>query len=423
MTITRYLLSHTAGGPANYWYAIASFSGANVYGMRVAHDSSRNIYAGFTQYISGTYDHPLNIILNRYGAVQSQTEITGQWNLLGVAATSAGLTCLAIGTDTYVDGGLWVFDSGNQYQWSEDVSYILGGSFRYECVAFDASSNIYAGGDAVNNSSVGVALIRKFNSTGTLQWQRQLTGGTYPHIYGICTDSSSNVIVVGDDYTSSGMIAKYSSAGSLTWQRKLTLSGAQPTLYGVKADSSANLYAIAYRYSSPNSTQTIIKYNSSGVLQWQRDYTYTNSEVVTDIALDSSANVYVLMSNTSTLILVKYNTSGTIQWSREISAVSGSSVQSGGISIDAGNDICIIATLFGTPSGYPQGVILKVPSDGTKTGTYTDIAYTAITGTDSAGSLTDAAGTQTSATLPAPDGSSASISYTTGSVSVTATGI
>ena len=75
------------------------------------------------------------------------------------------------------------------------------------------------------------------------------------------TDSSGNVYVVGQaDNNIDILITKYDSLGVLQWQRKLGLSSGNNRGYGTALDSSANLY-ICGATNSLKSIQ-VAKYNT-----------------------------------------------------------------------------------------------------------------------------------------------------------------
>ena len=89
-------------------------------------------------------------------------------------------------------------------------------------------------------------------------------------------------------------------------------------------DSSGNVYVISTSYSSGagSSDFLLVKYNNSGVVQWQRTLGNSDENFGEGVAVDnSSGDVYVTglfyPSNTK-LALAKYNSSGTIQWQRAL---------------------------------------------------------------------------------------------------------
>ena len=278
----------------------------------------------------------------------------------------------------YNDVLLASFNSSNgNIQWQ----YRLGqlGNHRGYGVAVDLSGNIYVGGYATNpSSSTNDMLILKYNSSGGNIWQRRLGTATSAaqEARGVAFDSSGNVYVGGNDTNNLMQIAKYNSSGGIQWQRNAQGSGGTASQgFGITADSSGNSYLIGYSNATGNLDYQIIKYNSSGVIQWQRRLNYSGTDHGKKIVLDSSGNMYV----------VGYN----------------------------------------TYSGSIDFLFAKLPTDGSKTGTYTlagyPVVYAASSLTDSQSTLTDTANgrSNNAATLPfTPDVLTATSSSLTSSETI-----
>ena len=144
-------------------------------------------------------------------------------------------------------------------------------------------------------------LIAKYNSSGTIQWQRKIVGDGSDSDYGrgIALDSSDNVYITGKIHNLSGgigvgslFLAKYNSSGTIQWQNRLntdTNQGAEG--YGMAIDSSGNIYVAGYDQVSND--MLIAKYDTSGTIQWQRRLGGTGAQLAGGIAVDSSNNVYV----------------------------------------------------------------------------------------------------------------------------------
>lgn len=166
------------------------------------------------------------------------------------------------------------------------------------------------------------------------------------------------------------------------WQRKITLN-ANITSSRLVLDSSDNTYFLVNEGTSTNGY--LLKYNTSGVLQWQRKITGTN---LTAITLDSSNNIFVAGKNSSNnLFIAKYNSSGTIQWQTKLS---GATFAGTGIQNDS-------SVLYVGGSVGSQGFVIKLPNDGSipGDGSYyiggsTTLVYSIATQGESAGSLVDA---------------------------------
>jgi hypothetical protein len=152
-------------------------------------------------------------------------------------------------------------------------------------------------GGGVGNYDI---LLAKWNSSGTLQWQRLLGGSNSDIGYDIAVDSTDYIYLT---YTtqSAGLggnelgLAKFDSSGAIVWQRNLGGSGADYGT-GIRLDSNDNVFVIGRTTSQTKGGEDtlIAKYNSSGVIQWQRLFGSANGEVGSSIAFDSSNNIYTL---------------------------------------------------------------------------------------------------------------------------------
>ena len=150
-------------------------------------------------------------------------------------------------------------------------------------------------------------------------------------------------------------------------------------------DSSGNNYAFGQQGSS---FYTFIgKFDNAGAISWQRTLSYQTYQANTAGSIDTSGNSYVAFGNTAgTVYVAKYNTSGTIQWQRSIVLTAGTLTLKG-IYPDSSNQLVVSGT-----TGDNDIFIMKVPVDGSKTGSYTVGAKTF---TYAASALTDAAGSAT----------------------------
>ena len=215
-------------------------------------------------------------------------------------------------------------------------------------VAYDASGNLYVAGrtssQTINFGSGALTLnggsdvfLAKFDPTGVNLWS-QLIGGAAndgDSGVGVTTDSSGNVILVGDMYETVDFggacgtltipgggtteadvfVAKYDSTGACQWANHYgsgSGTGSART-NSVAADSSGNVYVAGSYQTSINlggSTFTAVStsngvskgiydmfvasYTSStGAHRWSSSYGSADDDQGTGIALDSSGYVYV----------------------------------------------------------------------------------------------------------------------------------
>ena len=85
-------------------------------------------------------------------------------------------------------------------------------------IAVDGSGNVYVVGEADIGGQYDL-IVAKYNSSGTIQWQRALVSDSG---HGIAVDSSGNAYVVGRTTTSTAggndiSIAKYDTDGNIQW--------------------------------------------------------------------------------------------------------------------------------------------------------------------------------------------------------------
>ena len=377
----------------NYW--IQTLSGTvteQAFGIAV--DSSNNIYIVGDQYLN---DGLIVAKYNSSGVIQWQRKLGTASNKATAITTDSLDNVYITGYFTTTDDKLVIakYDSDGTLQWQKNFGSTTI-DVRGFGIAADSSNNIYATG--WYNSPNEFALVAKFDSSGTVIWQRLLNNGAVSGEdigQAIAVDSSNNVYITGwtnnvgttinDIFT-----AKYDSSGTLQWQRKLTGSGAEIG-YGIATDSSNNVYIVGYTASDGAGSNDILiaKYNSSGTIQWQRTLGGINSDIGYGIAVDSSDNIYITGATGSDgagltdILIAKYNSSGVIQWQRTLGGT-GNFDQGQGITVDSSNNICI--------TGYFNNdfLITKLPSDGSLTGTYGSFSYTESLLTDAVAGLTDA---------------------------------
>jgi len=318
------------------------------YGNGIAVDSSDNVYV--TGYSADTWGSPLNshdgndgdivvVKLNSAGVYQWHT-FYGSTDVdygYGIAVDSAG--------NVYVTGYSWAnwgsplnahaggsdivivkLSSAGTYQWHTfygSSSTDVGGD-----IAVDSSGNIYATGwssatwgSPLNAHADGDDIVVvKLNSAGTYQWHTFYGSSGYDIGRGIAVDSSDNVCVTGQSYATWGsplnapagggdiVIVKLDSAGVYQWH---TFYGSSEYDYGdgIVVDSSGNVYvtgASEATWGSPLNSHAgyydivIVKLNSAGTYGWHTFYGSSYGDSGTDIAVDSSDNVYVTGSSADT---------------------------------------------------------------------------------------------------------------------------
>lgn len=277
-------------------------------------------------------------------------------------------------------------------------------------IEMDNSSNAYVAGFSQNTAlGTSQALLFKLDVNGSVQWQKALSGGpvNYEFFYSVALDSSNNVYVGGNSYqtvsTTNGLVAKYNSSGVLQWQRNLS-GGSSVFVTSVKIDSSGNIYTAGVTGVGGSSAGFLSKLDGSGLILWQR--TLGGSGPISsfdDIALDNLGNIYAIGRtniNSGTAgydyLIAKYNSSGVIQWQRTMAGSSFVTNDYGlGIDVDTNGNYYPIGNMY--RYNYVSGtytedtVFAKLPNNGSLTGTYslasTPLIYSSTSLPETAGSL------------------------------------
>jgi len=203
-----------------------------------------------------------------------------------------------------------------------------------------------------------------------LQWSGNGPSGQTPQL---SVGPNGNVLVVGVNHPLSGAITGviyyFDSNLSLQWSRQLSISGQSLLCYGGVIDNNANIYVYGTTSLGGGATCFLAKYNSSGVLQWQRfinSLADVSSEHGENITVDNAGNVYLVVANTTAGVgIVCYDSNG-----NQVS-VYGLDNASGGISynsinFDGTGNLYLTGTTLLAP--YPSAyipVISKVTTSGT----------------------------------------------------------
>lgn len=284
---------------------------------------------------------------------------------------------------------------------SEDrgVSLTTDSSGNVFIIGHYGSPSITLGTTILSNTSLNNRdmYIAKYSPAGSLLWAKTFGGLYNDNPSSISTDSSGNLIVVGDfnspsitfgstTLTNSGMtdifIVKFDTAGNVIWANKAG-GTSEDICSSVKVNPSGEIlltgsYASPTCYFGANSLTNlgggdvfIAKYNTSGSIIWTKRIGGTSYEKGNDITTDSNGNIFITgyfgstsisdgvnsLTNTgiNSMFLFKYDASGIFKWSKKWS---GSSLDNGvGVATDNSGNV-ILAGNYGDTSINFDGIIL-----------------------------------------------------------------
>lgn len=316
-------------------------------------DSSQNIYlTGYTT----SFGYPFaRIFLLKYGS-SGNLLLQESWGGPGdvgndLAVDAAGNIFLVGSTSSFGNGSRDViilkFNPQGQLAWQ-----LAWGTKNYDeasGIALDPSGHVYVTG----LEDGGTVFLLKLDSNGTLFWQRAWVGSGQDVGSDLAIDGSGNVYVAGTTRLfnvssscpsypgncSGNLLLKFNSTGSLQWQRMWRVdreSGDHAN--AIALDSSGNSYVAGdLGFGQCNRClATISKLNSTGELLWERSWYDGNPfgyDHANDLALDSTGNVYVTGDASDVLHFMKLDSNGN---ALTIQTWGGSGGQSGrGITMDA----------------------------------------------------------------------------------------
>ncbi len=220
-------------------------------------------------------------------------------------------------------------------------------SAKLASTAMDSLGNVYCFGLI----TTGLMLF-KYNSAGTIQYQKRIVIANGTEGTGIFIDSADNLYLTGKIAIAgvySALVMKCDLNGSVIWQKLLSnASSFDAWGQAITADSSGNVYITGTMRVGTDNNIITAKYNSSGALQWQRTLGTTfGNELGYGIVVDSSGNVIVtgttINASYNELIALKYNSSGVLQWQRKIDQT-GYNLIGYNVKLDASNNIIIVGT-------------------------------------------------------------------------------
>ena len=297
---------------------------------------------------AGTVSYPADTywvkVMDKDGATYS-----GRQYILALDSDNDG-NIYAVGTRLTMSGAkggltLTKFDVEGAITWQKGLISDPSGDYQivgmYGVSVTDDGASIYT----TTESDEG-AMVTRWNSSGVIQFQRQLGSGNVndnsPFVMPLTSSDAPTVWMRQYTTTPARMVMmRLTNAGATTWQTTIGATGYNSAVQtvpqsGGDIDSSGNVYMPVFHAASSGTTKYcgIAKWNSSGVHQDTFVYntvdgsSYTNSapgeDMLRHVAVDSSGNMYAACKFKDSSVthykvtLMKLNSSGVIQWQRTV---------------------------------------------------------------------------------------------------------
>lgn len=345
----------------------------------IALDNSGNVYVtGYSYGIGTEYDYAtvnynssgIQQWVSRYNGSNDSTDISNSIavdNTGNVYVTGKSLEDSALSLN--YDCTTIKYSSGGSLLWKKKFHPQAGSEDEGKFIKINNAGFICVVGNFYNTNIIAL----RYNSSGGLlsQFVDFIGSDSMRTIITSFDIDNSNNFYISGSYNNKAKIVKFSTSCAFQWLRKFGgENGGDRTL--TKVDNNANIYATTYMATNYQGIGVrdieLVKYNSSGVLQWSNTYGGSNyfEERPIDLVIDQSGNVYVtgkVNYTTSDIVTIKFNSSGIRQWvSRYINPSSGFAVDPVALGLDKFGNLFLAGTIYNIVT-YEDYLLIKYPNN------------------------------------------------------------
>jgi len=214
-------------------------------------------------------------------------------------------------------------------QWSQSYNGTGNYNDAATSIAIDDAKNVYVTGYSYGMGTLNDFATVKYNTNGVQQWIARYNGpGNDNDIITAITVFNNEIYVTGQsagsgtayDYAT----IKYNSSGVQQWIARYNgPSNSNDGATAITTDALGNVYVTGLSYGGTSTSYDFatIKYNSSGLQQWEARYNGTGNgnDGANAVTVDQYFNVYVTgysvgAGSSLDYTTIKYNSSGVQQW-------------------------------------------------------------------------------------------------------------
>jgi len=368
------------------------------FGRAITVDASGNIYVtGYSTGIGTAYDY-VTIMYYPNGDVAPGWPATYD----GEAHSTDNVYAMAVDDSgyVYVTGTSYVRETDQDYvtikyypngdtAWVRAYHHPLGHGDYAVDIAVDGSGYVYVTGGSSQDSLPpyywpDYATI-KYHPNGDTAWVRRYDGpgNTYDYAHAVAVDGSGNVYVTGysmstDTWPSTDYATiKYYPNGDTAWVRRYNGSGDDKDVAtDIALDSSGNVYVTGSSYSPETNTDyATIKYYPNGDIApgWPQTYNGpgNHEDAPNAIVVDGSGNVYVTGRSNGNgthfdYATIKYDPNGNELWVRRYNGPEDTTDYARAIAVDALGNVYVTGAADGSESSLEGAdyVTIKYDTDG-----------------------------------------------------------
>src|SRR4030095_557129 len=252
---------------------------------------------------------------------------------------------------------------------------------RGNAITADNLGYSYVTGYSVENETGNDILTIKYDPDGVIIWAMSFDGTAHldDEGNGVCVDSYGNIYVVGTAQNTERSydltLLKYNSSGDLQWSQTYNNLGTGSPFedkgLDIAADNNGNIYVTGY-YTNGDTIKEIVtlKYSPNGTKIWEEleDGSDNLSSEGSSIAVSGSGNVYVAgyvttESNGTDIAVIKYNSSGSKEWMNTHNGTGDGEDKAWGIVSDMDDNVYVTGNSTGAGSNI-SCITLKYNSSG-----------------------------------------------------------
>lgn len=354
----RWVVSSIGGGGGPWWYATISYVGSsynyNSNNHALASDSLGNIYASRGGQNTSYYQSQSVLSISNAGSLNWQRMTSGSGEgVTGFKSDTLGVT--GYGYD-YASMGQSITTSGTSAFGNYLGNNGYSGGSGLGSYPAKPGYLLHKGQSPYSSDSYEVVAFMNGNTKLWTKTLSQYDGGQFPYD-GLYYANNQTY------YWQNGRCAIIDDSGNYLYARNINISSSKT----IGVDTSGNVYGGQHG--------NINKFSSTLIPIWGLQYTPASTGygggTMNATLVDASNNVYqVITSNSNFLQVIKIDSGGTVQWVRRLT---NSTISSGqyrwAFTLSKNDDL----VFYMFPYSYPwlgTSYIIKLPNDGTKTGSY-----------------------------------------------------
>jgi uncharacterized delta-60 repeat protein len=274
------------------------------------------------------------------------------------------------------------YSSTGVENWSKLFAGIGDNTENVNAMTIDAAGNTYLAGYTYSRNNLKDLCVIKLSPIGDTLWVKKYNGSDNGNdeATDIKVDAGGNVYVTGfikDSLTDFDIITfKMNPSGNFIWMSQYNNNTVNNEDKGFKLeiDGSGNVYVLGNTDSNPlflvNEDILLVKYSSSGVQQWVKQYNGVANleDDPSDLCYLPSGKIVLTGSTNNSanddIVTIAYNTSGTQIWLKTFVGIGGGKDEPAEIEFDNNENLYISGK---TSNGLNNdGVLIKYNSSGTQ---------------------------------------------------------